>query len=344
MKRIFIVTLISLFLVQFVGLLHSADKTVPMPDLLKPTAIIADGDQLFINDGVLVYIHSLKDFKKRHVFGKKGEGPQEFMIAPKVNKGGLALSVNDDFILASCLFKASFWKRNGEFIRELKTGVLFSDFKPLGKYIVGTARSSKNKSEGLAINLYDSNFKKIKEVYLGGVKKQDKNINLLYTGQRPVFFTYDNKIFTLNRKGGTIEVFDNKGDKLRTIKGDFKKVAVTDGHKKKYLDFFKTAYEYKDYYNVNRNSFVFSDYFPILRDFRVSDNKVYALTFEENKEGKSHLYIFDIQGKFLGSKWVPIKEQSPITLYPFWIHKDQVYKLIEDIEKEEWVLTITRLD
>jgi len=72
-------TIATLLIFLFIGSPVRA-KTIPLPDLMKPASIAADAERLYISDGTTVHVYSRNDFKLEKTFGKKGEGPQEFMV------------------------------------------------------------------------------------------------------------------------------------------------------------------------------------------------------------------------------------------------------------------------
>jgi hypothetical protein len=61
---------VILFAILTVSLL--AAKTIPLPELTNPAGILVDNDQIYIIQFPNIFIYSLKDFKLKKTFGKRG--------------------------------------------------------------------------------------------------------------------------------------------------------------------------------------------------------------------------------------------------------------------------------
>ena len=75
--------MVILLTVLLAALLGAETKVIPMPDLMKPQLILLDKTQMYITEDTSIFIYSLKDFKLIKKFGKRGEGPQEFIVNPQ---------------------------------------------------------------------------------------------------------------------------------------------------------------------------------------------------------------------------------------------------------------------
>ena len=152
-----ILLFVLLFTVSFV----CAAKVVEIPGILKPTTILIENDQLFITESAAVYIYSLKDFSLQKKFGKQGQGPQEFSINPM---RGIRLNIQPDEILVDCTGKIVYFTREGNFKKEIRTPPIFSQYMPTGGKFVGIGIGSGKQGPVFVVNIYDSNFKKEKEI------------------------------------------------------------------------------------------------------------------------------------------------------------------------------------
>lgn len=349
MKR----TAFVLFLLLMFPLLSpgAGPQTVPMTDLMKPDAIFVDNGKIFITDLATVSIYSLKDFKRLKVFGKSGEGPMEFkvMLAAKI---GLRLSLPPDRILVNSIAKVTLFDRNGKYLSEHKVKSNVQEFKPLGdkgdKY-VGYGQLRENNIFYLTINLYDSQFNPVKEIYRKDWYAQtEKEFNPMYMAfgvkRRALYHTSTNRCF-VEGENGEIKAFDKNGKALFTIKHDYGKVPFTDTHKKEILAKYDKNPRLKQMVQLKGK---FPAYFPF-RYFTVADGKVYVLSFKKGVENgeksgeKSAFYIFDIDGKFLNEVMVPFNDIDLLIPYPYTIAGGKLYQLIEDEDAEEWQLRIHAL-
>ena len=132
-----------------------------MSEITRPVDILVDADQIYIVSGAKIFIYSAKDYSFKKVFGKKGEGPGEFKVE---NNIGLQLSPHHNDLMITTSNKLHFYSKDGNEIKVILNpqnarGVLrFSTNNYLG-------RSYEDREGKLSesINLYDSNFNKIKE-------------------------------------------------------------------------------------------------------------------------------------------------------------------------------------
>lgn len=313
-------------------------KVIPLPEILKPVTINIDEDQIYITEGASIYIYSLKDFKFVKKFGKAGEGPQEFKIIPQLP---LIINVQTDKILVNSLGKISRFTKDGQFINEEKVQAGFvAALQPLGDRFVGLGISQDSNTRYRAINIYDSKLNKIKEM----IKVEDdfqlgKGLKVLSTPL--AFATFGNKLFLSSEGDFCIDVFDSEGKKLYSFKQDIKKLKVTADMKKEIDDYLKNDPRTKQVYEILK-PIRFPDYLPAMRDIRILDQKIYILTFiQEEKNETSEWFIFDIKGKLLEKVQLPMIYKNTLEHFPYTIHDNKLYQVVENIDEEQWELHIT---
>jgi len=156
-----------------------------------------------------------------------------------------------------------------------------------------------------------------------------------------LYSVYDDKLFITNSGMDEliIHVFDNTGKKLHVITGDYEKIKITGTQIKQYREGCK--YKYKRGLDVILKRTVFPEYFPAIRHFNVSDEKVYVMTFKK-EAGKSEVQIFDLKGTLLEKSMIPIKEKNAKRFFPYDIKNGVLYQLVEN-EDEEWELHVTKI-
>lgn len=340
-----------LFLIFFLVFPGRADagKVIPLAQLEKPNSITVDKDHAYITDQETISIYSLKDFKLKKTFGKKGEGPGEFKLLPQ-DKIGLRIVVNNDYIIVNSINRLSFFTKAGEF----KDRVNFIDpvqfLKPLGTKFVGFMGISYDNVLFIAINLYalkDTKPRRVKiekEIWrkehygqmthipdclrLAMAMKDESRRGALYQ-------VYNNHVF-IEGNNNEIHVFDDSGNKQYTIHHDYEKIKVPDSFKQQVMAFFEKRYP--TIYKMAQHQEKFPEYFPI-RYFHVADNKIYVLTFK-NQEGKSEFYLLDVKGKFLKKVMVPFAEAEFLLACPYTINNGQLYQLQDNPNTGEWELHI----
>ncbi len=319
------------------GFIFSAKKVLILPEVLRPEMIEADENQLYITEKANVYIYSLKDFKLRKKFGRDGEGPREFKVQPDF-RSRLHINIQADHILVNSLAKISFFTLDGKYKGETRSSITNWHFKPIGKNYVGYSFLRENDLDYFTINLYDSKFKKTSLVVKHKYFYQRSKIFKVDMIRFPLFYIYHDKIF-IDEEFSRVSVFDKSGKRLFDIDEGFKKVEITDSHKKKFIEFFKTDPRSRDQYESVKSRMKFASHFPLIRYFHVADKKIYVLTFEK-KEGKSKFLIFDIKGNALNTCYLPVVELNPFEILPYTIKGDRFYQFVESEEVEEWELHI----
>lgn len=330
--------MLFLVVMLFTGLGVSAKKVV-LPELLNPETITVDKDQIFITEGVSVYIYSLTDFGLKKKFGKKGEGPREFLASPQT--GGLKLNVQPDYILINSIGKVSYFSRTGEFQKVIKGKAGFAVYRPLGSQFAGLGFAQENNLIYTTVNIYTSQLEKIKEIHRQkGFYQMGRKMNPLL--QPPgVFTSGTDRIIVNTRIDGIILVFNGKGEKHCTITHDYEKFPLTQEHKKTILHFYQNDPRIKDNWGYIKDKIDFPAAFPEVQSCTVNNKKVYALT-HRREENKAEFFIFDLDnGKFLKKVFLPFADKNLLVeVSPYTIYNDVFYQLVEDIKKEKWELHI----
>lgn len=330
--------IVIFFLSAALGHLSSASEVVPLPELLKPHQITVDDSQLYITEKASVYIYSLDDFSLKKKFGRKGEGPQEFMIPPP---GGVGVDVQTENILVNSIKKLSIYTKDGNFIKEMKIVTpMISDMYPVGDLYVGASFKEENKTFFNTINMYDANLNKGKTIYTyKGALQVGKEIDPIAATNSTPFVTDGNKIF-ITGKDNIIYVIAGNGSKLSEIVYPYPKVSITEERKNRYINFFKISPRFKRAWERFKHLIKFPAYFPIVRDLTAADHKLYVLTYEEEQDNRK-FYIFSFDGKLIKQTMLPLPDMNALSPYPYAVKKNKLYQVVENDDAEEWELHIT---
>jgi hypothetical protein len=345
MRQIIYTLIVVLALFPFTA---AAKHVINLTEVRKPSGIYVDKNNkhLYVVEFPSIYIYSLKDYGLVHTFGKKGEGPGEFLRYARVHF--LA-----DTILIQSGLKFSYYSKDWKYLKEQKTPMTFDrGVKPFGDRLVASytvPNLDKQEQIDQTVNLHDWDCKMLKEIYRQryyfkiGIK-----VNAIYlpevdrrSGVR--FFVQQDKIFVEADDGetGTIYVYDREGKKLYDIHHQFEKLKVTAEHKKAVEDWYKLKRRRLLMLVERRGWLYYPDYFPAVRYLNIVDSKIYAIPYKK-KEGKLQLFIFDLKGKLLEQMDAPIVEETPFSFYPNTIAAGKLYQLVDDME-EEWELHIHEL-
>jgi len=232
----------------------------------------------------------------------------------------------------------------GEFIKEVKCPFA-GGVEPCEDVFVGFGfkrGNDKNPFNYQTIDVYDKNFKKLREV--DRKKTAFQNRGLTYYSQNYFFYILNNsQIVVTGYDGFSINVFDKTGKKLYEIKRDYVKKKVSEEDKKRVHDFFKTNPRTRNFYEANKHLLKFANYFPAIQVFQPFGNKLFVTTYNE-KPGKTEFVVFDGKGKYIETLWLPIVRRDIQSYLPFTINKDVLYRLIENEDEEEWELHIDEIN
>jgi hypothetical protein len=335
MKR-FIAIIIFLLVINLVY----AKKVGTLTEVINPYAIEVDGGKLFIVEGPVIYIYSLNDLKLEKKFGRRGEGPEEFMITPQINMGNVMLDIYPEYLLVNSLRRISYFSKDGTYQKEIRANSLWGAYKPLGKQFVGFG--STFMEEGIryiAIKLYDSSIKK-GTVFFKHKVFINPNIEVLpFLIHGPAFYTCDNKMY-IEKDKKVVLVYDQEGKNIASldINQNYEKEKVTKEYKTRYLDYFKTEPALKELYEMIKRDIKFPKYFPGINFFNFADRKLYIIRWTGTKD-KRKFAVFDLEGKFLKKALVPFYMKDTILPYAYAIGNGILYQLVENEDTDgKWDL------
>lgn len=314
-----------------------AEKDILLPQLVNPHKIIAVGDRIFIEDFPKIHIFSAKNYSLQKSFGKKGEGPSEFL--PRSGYVRLNIHARKDSICVESNGRLSFFTLEGTFIKEINSTAAGYLYQPLGenKFV-----ALKNIGEGSSlyktVNIYDANLKAEKEILRTKHGSQAGKGIVLF--DKAVHYCIGDKyIYIVNSFDFMVEVFDRKGNFVRKIhKKDYPLVKLTKEHKKRTFEYLKRRLST---FPQIKSRLKFPLKFPAIRCMLHDDGKLYLVTFNR-KQGYTECFCIDQEGAVREKLSLPLKEESLFREYPFDIHRGEIYQLIEDEDTEQWNLRRSR--
>jgi hypothetical protein len=332
--------LILILLIFFVLVIEgSVTKVISLEGHSRPTYLAVDQNNFFITDFPSIYIYSLTDYTLKKKFGKRGEGPKEFL-----NYANITLS-REKMIINSA-GKISFFTKDGHFLNEKKLELAGSTFKPMENHYGVYGFTQEEKVVYQTINVYDASFKKVKEIYRypnwvqqQGPKRGVYVVNFARFGM----LIHEDKMVVMDMEDFKVYVWHEETDKIVLIKLDYEKLKFTAADKKKYLDFFKTDPDLRGNFENLKPLMTFPDYYPPIRSFGVGDGKVFVYTYKE-KNGKTEFFIFDMNGNLLKTTYLPLKGGMTHYQNPYYFSNGKMYQLVENEEEEEWELHITEIE
>lgn len=332
-----------IFLAVAVICCASESTVTVLPQVIAFNDITVDDERIYITHEATIFILARDDYRLLGRFGQKGEGPGEFKLDDD-NMVFLALRAHD--LIVNSVGRLSYFSKEGKFLRERinNTGRWL---KPLGDQFVGMRRQyEEDNTRYRKIYIYNTELEQGKEVYreFDGIQPRLKIIEAV-TWPSGIYRVADGKIFVADKEE-TIQVIDQKGDKLYDIRIPGQRIKVTPAIKEKFLRYYREVDPYwRARWERLKDWFRFPAYLPAVQHYKVKDKKIYILTYEE-KEGKSQFMVLDLKGKLMMTAYVGIKKEgtSLFNVYPYDIKDNMIYQLVDNADAEQTELHIFPLD
>lgn len=333
-----------LFLFTLTGRIF-AGKMIAFPDLVNPGAINIVGDEMFIVDECTVKIFSLKTFKLKTKFGRKGEGPGEFRWSPG------NVTVLPAYIFIDQFERIYWFSREGELMKEKKKSRnnRFIPNSNTNFLVIEEKAGEKPGKINRSIAIYDAELRRIKELYKIETNMSSMAVSPALNNKNykhrmiEHFWGVDRdrgskKFFVADtRKGCYFDVFDETGRKLYTINQEVEKIRVTEAYKKRRLESFR-KFAGPMWEAINKRTFVFPEFFPSILTFMVRDGKIYAATYNR-KDNKTEFIVLDLQGNILKKVFLPVKLVYQ-GIPGFTISEGKFYQIVDNEDTEVWELHI----
>jgi len=341
---------IIVFAVAIISTMLFPAKLGTLQGIFKPQMIKVYQDELFVVEGLHIFVISLKDMTIKHKLGKDGEGPGEFKVDPSRT---IVMNVYPDYILAESRNKVIYFSRQGDYIKEIRKSPLIIQTRPVGKNFVTYKILYGPEGENyFAVFLCDETLNDIKELF------------------RQEFFTFKDKSYVMpdainigviddkilieeSPLGFVIVVLDANGKELYRINREVEKLKVQESDKTEAFEHFlampslqQAIKERGKAWVVNylsSQNLVYPEYFAPIQDMLVDGKNLYIKT-PNKKEGNHEFLVMDLQGKVLNTVYLPPvkKEDFLVQLQGdkkyYTIHNGKFYylKVVETEEDEEW--------
>jgi len=234
------IILIIVMILLLLGTRVQGEKIGAWTEVLKPESIEVSKDRLYVVEGAIFYVYSLKDLSLITKFGKSGEGPGELKVVPMFSNRIKALH---DKLFVEGMSKVIFFSKDAKLLREIRKKGGFTTFKvmPIKENFVAIrilSPTEKDKKYYLALSLLDPEMNVKKILYKQEFPEREKDIIMVTDSIH--FEVYKDKLYVEeSERGFLIEVFDSTGSQLFEIKKNFTKRKVTEKDKAAILKNFK---------------------------------------------------------------------------------------------------------
>ncbi len=344
MKKI--IALVILLLLYFFGL--ASEKIAELHRVNRPNDVAVDGDRVYVSDSPRVYIYTLRGGKLEYLksFGREGMGPGEFNPNPR----HFNVQPRQDSLFVYSVNKVAFFTKEGKLIRELNSLAVARRIISVKDRMVGRRMVFEGKTRYQHVVLYDADLKPLKTLDKQVYPLQPDNSKIEVYGVTYNVTVGKDKIYTATQRQFVVNIFDLQGRRLKSINIPARDALekIEDRHKEalhRHLVISSPAYP------TYKHRIVFPDYFPALRreGLRVDDARgpgkaarLYAVTWR--KQGKDTLvYVFDKEGEPLGKRLFPLVEESAVRMFPFCIHGNNLYQLVENPDTETYELHVAEI-
>jgi hypothetical protein len=298
-----------------------------------------DKDRFYITESATIHIFSLKDYSLICKFGKEGEGPGEFKLG---DDNTVFVTLLPDNLMINSVGRISYFSKDGTFIKEIPNHS-GRWLKPLGDHFVGMRIWYDNKNTRFrTVCIFDPQLKRLKDIYteVHGIQPRKKIIDAVSWPSSWNYLTYGDKVFVMGKEK-KLYVYNKKGETVSTIQLDYKPLKLTASKKEEYVTYYKKNDPYwRARWERLKNWYVFPDYFPVARYFIIRDDKIYIMTYKEEKNKKEFL-ILDMKGRLLKKVLLPVVSWDIMGVLPFDFQGDKLYQLVENPETENWELHVT---
>ncbi|MDD8025008.1 MAG: 6-bladed beta-propeller [Acidobacteriota bacterium] len=281
------------------------ERVIALPELENPLQIVVEKGKAYFADERDILVYNLADGRFLKRFGKRGQGPGEFLMGPG------SMTVVADQLVVGDFRKIKIFTLDGVYITQIQepTSMRF-DFLPVGRNYVGfpLVRNSDGTYSVPSGQIYDSNLKP-RRTFFGafptmpaappppGSSEPVGKTDLLLIKDYTDTTVYGDRVYVVDsRRGFSISVFDENGILLREIKHAVDKVKVPKSFIDDVVREWKASKYWKNIYShVNP---IVPEYFPDIINLKVDGGRIYALT-SAKKNGLYEVIIMNLEGKIL---------------------------------------------
>ncbi len=349
-RKVFII----LILIIIFNFCLSSDEIKPETyqlDIISRWPVIAaiDSEYCYIvnNDIHEINVYSLKDMKLIYKFGRKGEGPGEFMCPIKS-----LTSLKSKLFISEC-GRAHYFDKSGNLLYDKKYHPKYGRLKPIGDNFVcqnyGGMPTEKDAGKRFQIYrfvLLNSRFEEIKEISkfklpsftMYNYKKQKTVIDFFYNSVGN--FVYKNRIYigVSYEDKEVYEIFDKDGELIKYKRIKIEKREVLEREKQETLILLRDFFKEKIF---RRNIYKFREYYPSFAKIYINSGRIYLIEYPYLDFVR--IRVRDMNFKLIGIK--DIKIRNPIINYvDIYIYNDTIYYLSDNEKTEKWELKVFKLN
>ncbi len=285
----------------------SAEKIGVLPDVFDPGGFAVVGGEMFLLEGASILVFDLSDLSVKRRFGREGQGPGELEIRPWLSN---ILMILDNRVVVDSFNKTVAFSLAGDLLWEKRRSEQYTQMFPVGSHFVVRKRvfEEAEKRQYSTILRLDGTTGEENELYRQPFAGQHGYVDVIPDSIH--FQVYKDRIYVdKSPEGFVIGVFDPSGHKVKEIRKEYVPVAVTPQHKQDYERMMRedpnmqmSPQDWERFKSQTR--FKFLENFPAIRDFLITDEKIYVQTFRSDNGREVHR-VLDLDGRDLGTALLP---------------------------------------
>lgn len=310
----------TLVLIQDLCIGKSSDDINSMFSLIGGVMVDIDEDIIVIDEREMIIKVFDKTGKHLRTFGKRGQGPGEFSSAYRIGlKGG-----KDIVILDNGNNRLYYYSKEGECLKQTPLGkyTSISRAKPDSRGYIYADTITVEGDVGIEeIIKFDSEFNKIEALAKAEMERKFPEVNLV-----PEWFMYtvleDDRFIWGRNTQYELTIHAPDGTPVKKIIKDYDPVKITKKDQEKLI---KERFGNREIPDVIK--FIFPKSFPPFYYFIVDDiGQIYVRTQRENKQGDLKWDVFDVDGIYILSFFLPPGELL------YCIRNNKAYSFINEPE------------
>lgn len=334
--------ILLLFLLSFVFHL-SGVKVAVLDGVSRPEKIAIDQDKLYVLEDAFIYIYSMKDYSLIKKLGKKGNGPGELHPQPAYK---LQMQIHEGNIVLNSRYKVIVFTDEGNILLEKRIPFNIIQAIPIKKnYAISKSVFNSQGSNLIGLVFFNPKFEEIKTVYTRSYPHYSRSGKIDMIPHLILIEKYKNEIYCFDQAGEfEINVYSPSGKLSRTIKTNCKKQKITKKYIQKTWDWARKDVRLRDIKDEIRNMAYFPEYFPVMKNFMIDDDKIYVQTYDMKlDEDQSRFIITDLKGKIVKKIYLGGADLNTIEFSAYTFVKENYIYLYDNPVTEEIELHIEKI-
>ena len=351
--RIIQKTFCTLFILAAAAGMVFPEKVAELEEVMQPSMLAADGEHLFVLDGIRVHVYAMKDWKHLRSFGKNGDGPGEF-TSNFVNRLSMIME-NGDLFMANMTKMARFTPR-GELKMEKIFPFMVMQVVPLGDhYVITRFIPGEGGINSQSVRIYNKDLEETANLYSRPDISMQRSRKLDCPNEQIFVRVHNGRVYVQDQRPGThVMVFDRNGAKITEFSLPVERIPMPQSYKDEVVEWARTAVtQIADFQNRSGLTLEqmlqmidFHEILPGARNFLVRENGDMLIETYEKKAGRARFITFDTRGRIKSECFLTDPEPGQTKMMPYatyTVYGNRFFYLKDNPDSETWELHIESL-